>query len=180
MTREDVSSLIDHFQEITRQGVTIVTWNGLGFDWQVLAEESGRQQECRQLALQHVDMMYHFFCHKGFPLALSTACQGMAVGEKQEGVTGLAAPHMWAAGQRQEVIDYCVQDAVITMKLASACAERGRLYWTARSGRPNQLLLPQGWKTVQEATEIPPPNTSWMTDPIPRASLDSWLSPAGE
>ena len=48
-------------------GVPIVTWNGLGFDFHVLAVESGDFETCGRLAEGHVDLMFAFHAVKGFP-----------------------------------------------------------------------------------------------------------------
>ena len=51
MSREEVALISRQLEDLQRnQGFTIVTWNGLGFDFDVLAEESGLDYECRQLA----------------------------------------------------------------------------------------------------------------------------------
>lgn len=106
MTQQDAARLVEHLQAMAGQGYAIVTWNGLGFDFDVLAEESGLVEPCRALAREHVDMMFHVFCDQGFPIGLAAAAQGMGLPGKPEGMTGLLAPAMWAKGQRQEVLDY--------------------------------------------------------------------------
>ena len=176
MNADDASRLVDFLMDAHRGQNTIVTWNGMGFDWQVLAEESGRTEDCRTLALHHVDMMYHLFAIKGFPLGLAAAAAGMKVGGKTEGISGVNAPEMWAAGQRQAVIDYCIHDATLTLDIAIACQSQRGLDWIARSGRPNRLPLPSGWLTVAEAARLPLPDTDWMDNPISRSTFDSWLA----
>lgn len=57
MSRDDAAELVNFLAEAADSGSTILTWNGLDFD--ILAEESGMVEECRQLALAHVDMMFH-------------------------------------------------------------------------------------------------------------------------
>jgi len=47
MDRLTARELVSHLGELTRRGFTIVTWNGLGFDFDILAEESGLLDECR-------------------------------------------------------------------------------------------------------------------------------------
>ena len=175
MTQEEVKELVDYLNTQSLFG-TIVTWNGIGFDWPVLAEESGQTETCQELARNHVDMMYHLFCNKGFPLGLNSAAAGMNVGTKTEGMSGATAPEMWSDGKRREVIDYCIQDTKLTLDLANACqADRG-LNWIARSGKTNRLQLPKGWLTVAKAKLIPEPDTTWMTDPIKRSTFDDWLN----
>ena len=176
MSPQDAQTLVEDLQRFTTQGYTIVTWNGLGFDFDVLAEESGKHDLCRELALTHVDMMFHFLCDKGYPLALTTAAKGMGTQDKTEGMHGSLAPVMWGQGKRQTIIDYCAQDVRATLELATTCEQRGRLNWTSRSGRFNFMKLPAGWFTTRDANELVLPDTSWMTTPILRTDFTSWLA----
>ena len=179
MTQPEAVNMVRDLVGFTDEGYTIMTWNGLGFDFNVLAEESGLRTECRALARNHVDMMFHLFCERNFRLALSTACKGMAgltaIGGKTEGMDGAVAVQMWQDGQRQAVIDYCAQDAQTTLDLGLACENFGTLSWTSQRGRPQALNLQTGWRTVEEALLIPEPDTSWMTNPQPRSDFTSWL-----
>ena len=176
MTPDQLQDLVSQLSQMVQNGYTIVTWNGMGFDFDVLAEESQMTEECKELALGHVDMMFHLFCVKGYPLALSTAAKGMNTQDKTEGMDGAKATVMWAEGERRAVIEYCVQDTRSTLDLATACEDAKALRWISRTGRPNYLYLPKGWFTVRESLEIPRPDTSWMSDPIPRSTFTNWLS----
>ena len=177
MSRDSLAALVLSLSELAGQGYTLLTWNGTGFDFDVLAEESGLPEECRQLALSHVDMMFHLFCAKGYPLALKTASKGMGLPGKTEGMDGGAAVRMWAnPGAREQVVDYCAQDVRATLELALACESAGRLDWTSRKGNPMRLSLPEGWLRVRESLRIPEPDNSWMTNPLERSSFTGWLS----
>ena len=176
MSPQDTSALLrDLLLYTAQQGYTLLTWNGLGFDFDVLAEESDDPRLCGELALNHIDMMFQFFCRQGYPISLQTAAEGMNTQPKTEGLSGDLAPELWASGQRQQVVDYCAQDTRATLDLALECDRQGRIGWTSRSGRSNNLFLPAGWLTVAQARRIPPPDTSWMTDPIPREQFTNWL-----
>ena len=179
MRPEQVRAAVDDLAIYMESGFQLVTWNGLGFDWQIIADESKAASVIvRELALDHVDMMYHVFCAKGFPLSLKAAAEGMGVGTKLEGVDGAQAPDLWASGfrtDRERVVHYCAQDAALTLRLAIACQRQGWLWWLSRSNRPNKLELPGGWKTVREARQMPSPDTSWMSDPMNRSDFDGWL-----
>jgi hypothetical protein len=94
---------------IAEEGYTLLTWNGLGFDFDILAEESGMHEECKALALGHIDMMFHFFASKGFPLGLDAASKGMGLPGKPEGMDGAIAPELWADGQYHRVLDYSLK-----------------------------------------------------------------------
>ena len=44
--------------------------------------------QCRQIALDHVDMMFHFYATLGYPLSLDKAAHGMGTPGKPEGMNG--------------------------------------------------------------------------------------------
>ena len=175
MTPDQVGEMVGWIENLVRHGAVMVTWNGLHFDWPVIAEESGAFDACQNLALEHVDMMYHLFCAKGFPLSLAVAADGMKVGSKTKNVTGNLAPVMWDEGKRQEVMDYCMQDTLLTLNLARKCEQHGRLDWVSRSGMLNRLRLPNGWLRVCDAAQMELPDTNWMASPIPRSKFDDWV-----
>ena len=176
MAQAEAQELVEYLSRAKREGYQILTWNGLGFDFEVLAEESQSLDECRELAGHHVDMMFHAFCHLGYPISLDRAARGMSMAGKPEGMSGLLAPQMWAEGQRQQVLDYVRQDARITLDLALASQSRGHLRWIAHSGKRREMPLPSGWLSVDEARKLPQPDTSWMSDPMSRDGFTAWLS----
>ena len=59
------------------EGYTIVTWNGLSFDFNILAEEANERSLCGQLAFDHVDLMFHLLCAMGYLVSLQRAAEGM-------------------------------------------------------------------------------------------------------
>jgi hypothetical protein len=151
----------------------ILTWNGLRFDFDILEEESQRQQGyCKELALNHIDMMFHFHCAKGYPLGLNAAAKGMGLPGKPEGMDGAKAPKLWPTDPHR-VMAYCSLDAKNTLALAEAVEAAGRLNWTARSGRPNSWDCSK-WLTVKEAMALPEPDTAWMSAPWARSKFYDW------
>jgi len=175
MSRRDAVKLVDHLLRMSRDGYVILTWNGLSFDFDVLAEESGMFKECRSLALGHVDMMFHVFCRLGFPVGLDAAAKAMRLPGKPEGMSGLLAPRMWAEGKRQKVLDYVAQDAGTTLDLARKCEQQRSFRWITRRGTTKQMSLGTGWLTVSAALDLPEPDTSWMTRPLTRDGFTRWL-----
>ena len=71
LTREEAIPLVHRLQAVAASGSTLVTWNGCGFDFPVLADESGLVQECAELALAHVDLMLLVTFRKGWRLSLA-------------------------------------------------------------------------------------------------------------
>ena len=57
INRQEAAELIEYLSAQVAHGYTLVTWKGVGFDFDVLAEESHLLAECRVLALAHVDTM---------------------------------------------------------------------------------------------------------------------------
>ena len=156
MNPGEAQELVKYLQDQVEQGRTILTWNGLGFDFDILAEESGMLAECSDLALNHIDMMFHVFCIKGYALGLDKAAKGMGLAGKTPGMTGDMAPRLW-------------------IDLWGAVDGQRVLRWTSNRGYPQRLPLPKGWVTVKEALKLPLPDTSWMSNPWPRSKFSGWL-----
>lgn len=175
MSQAEASALLDYLQDAAAQGYTLLTWNGVGFDFDILAEESGRYADCRALALEHVDMMFHIFCQLGYALGLDTAARGMGLTGKTPGMRAAQAPIFWAAGRYWEVLQYVAQDVRTTFDLARAAEARGALAWINHTGTRQTLPLPEGWLAVQQALSLPEPDTSWMRRPWPRTRFTGWL-----
>jgi hypothetical protein len=175
MNRADLAALLVYLEAAVETGFTLLTWNGLGFDLDILAEESGASGACKALALDHVDMMFHIFCELGYPLGLDRAAKGMDLPGKPPGMSGEMAPILWAQGKRQDVLDYVAQDARTTLLLAQAAERNRHLRWLSKRGRAQTMPLPKGWLTVQEALTLPEPDTSWMRRPWPRKRFTEWI-----
>ena len=175
MSQEEAHQLVLYLYACTREGFTLLTWNGLGFDFDILAEESQLYPECQELALNHVDMMFHLFCSRGFPLGLDRAAKGMGVPGKPFGMSGELAPRYWKEGKRQEVLEYVAQDARTTLLVAQASERAGALRWISNTGKPQTLPLPHGWLTARQALALPIPDNSWMKRPWRREKFTAWL-----
>ena len=175
LSRLEARRVVNALVRMVAHGYTLLTWNGLGFDLEVLTEEADAHQQCRALALNHVDMMFHVFCERGFPVALDKAAHGLGIPGKPLGMSGVLAPQLWGQGRYQEVIDYVSQDVRITLQVAVTCEDRRRFDWITRRGTTNSVELPHGWLSVQDALRLPKPDTSWMNDPIPRQDFTRWL-----
>lgn len=178
MQRAEAAALVTDLCGLTASGYTLVTWNGLHFDFNILAEESGTAAACAALATAHVDMLFHVFCSLGHLVSLQKAAEGMRLPGKKAGVSGEQAPALWAAGRFQEVLDYCVQDARLTLRLAEECERARKFAWMTQRGAPKQMPLRGGWLTVDEARMLPLPDTSWMSNPPSRAQFLHWLAKA--
>lgn len=181
MNASECRVMTDYLLRMERDGFDIVTWNGLGFDFDVLAEEvcePDYHARVADLALRHIDPAFAMFCDKGFMIGLNTAAQGMGVVGKIEGMHGDLAPVMWKQGRaaQDKVLEYVGQDAIATANVYQAILENGALYWTARSGRRNYWrgVHNSAIRFVSSALGTPEPDTSWMDNPWPRAKFYGW------
>ena len=176
MSPQDAQRLVQYLGKMTAAGFTILSWNGLGFDFDILAEESGDAAQCKELALTHVDMMFHVFCCLGYPVALDKAAQGMGLPGKPPGMSGYKAPQLWAQGHFKEVLEYVAQDVRTAMQIAQTCEQRRSFEWITRKGTKSSFPLANGWLPVREAVQLPEPDTSWMSTPLSRLDFTAWLS----
>jgi RNase H-like protein len=174
MSVDDLSHFVDVLLEKTKQGYTIVTHNGLGFDFDILAEESERDHDCRNLALNHLDMMFHFFCGKGFGIGLNAAAKSIGI-SKPANVDGSVAPQLWKDGNYQQVLDYVAQDCRLTLDVALTSEKNKKITWITKKGTTAYFSLPSGWLTVKEAMNLPLPDTSWMDNAWERSKFTAWL-----
>ena len=175
MSSDELSELVRFLVDARDKGATILTWNGLSFDFDILAEESGMVDECKSLARDHVDMMFHVFCQLGYPIGLSKTAEGMGVPGKSSDDAQKLAPNMWADGKHDEILEYVAQDARVTLSVGQACEERSEICWITRKGYPSCKPLENGWLTVTGALELPEPDTSWMDAPMLRTRFTDWL-----
>jgi len=175
MSQEEAADLVRYLEDQVARGATLLTWNGVGFDLDILAEESGLLSECRNIAENHVDMMFHVLCRLGYGVSLDAAARGMAVAGKPEGMTGAKAPVLWAEGKRESVLNYVAQDVRTTLELALKCESAGALHWISQRGKLRTMKLLHGWLTVREALELPVPYTGWMYEPWTREEFTGWM-----
>jgi RNase H-like protein len=175
MNRPQVQGLVGYLEKQVVYGYTVVTWNGLGFDFDILAEESGMLEKCRNLAIDHVDMMFHALRQLGHGISLDSAAKGMGLAGKSENLSGISTPQLWAKGRRKEVLEYVAHDAEITLELAEISESHGLLRWVTRGGRGRKLPLPKGWLPVRLAEKLPITGTSWMWPQWSRARFTAWL-----
>ena len=185
LTKQESVNLVKRLMELRDQGYVPLTWNGCSFDFRLLAEESGLIQQCRQLALNHVDLMLMVTFTKGWYLSLQAALKGAGLsgklrtvqlsnGNEVHDMDGAKAPELWDAGEYDAVLAYLKEDVSQLLKLAQSVVRRGRISWTSRSGNPQQIRFPK-LLTVTECFDIPEPDTSWMSDPPTREQFIDWI-----
>lgn len=162
LTHTEAVALLEALEEYTRSGYHIVTWNGIGFDFHVLAVETGLYARCAQLAMEHVDLMFLFLCLEGHPLSLAAAAEACGTA-KSPNLAGIEVPAYWESGRYAEVLEYLAQDVQATGHVASHLLQhRGFVWRTRSSGKLKAFRLPEeitGFEamTVRRCLTLPPP-----------------------
>jgi hypothetical protein len=185
MTSSQCRDLVRDLVQIVGDGYTLVTWNGCGFDFAVLALESGMVVECAELALYHVDMMLMVTFSQGFFLGLQKALLGAGLEGKRQVVTlsdgrimtgmeGRLAPRLWKQGEYDAVLSYLRADVENTLALARYVQREQVIRWTSGRGKP-QVARFDRLLTVRECFGLPQPDVSWMTNPPRRRQFVSWM-----
>jgi len=187
MRAGEVDEVVLWLHEMQQKGYKIITWNGAGFDFRVLAVECSHPEMVREIAWDHIDLAFQMLCEKGYMIGLDTAAKGLGVEGKLEGMSGALAPVMWKQDRdaQQKVLKYVGQDARMTGQLYEALLKWGELVWITKKGyRTKSPWVPtfQGsvrergrFLTVRECLELPKVDTSWMDKPWDRSQFVGWL-----
>jgi hypothetical protein len=179
MTAGEATALVNYLGQRVRKGYTIVTWNGIGFDFDILAEESGLHKQCKSLALGHVDMMFHVLCQLGFGVSLNSAARGMHLTKSCQKRQGSLIPRLWADGIYDDVFRHVARDVRTTFALATTCSQRGYLRWITRWGTGRMLRLPGGWRIACAAQDLPKPIQFRDSERWSRDNLTAWMRSIG-
>ena len=183
-TKRECQKLVWDLIDYTASGYTLVTWNGCNFDFRVLAQESGMVEECGQLALNHVDLMFIVTCTKGWFLGLDKALSGAGISGKVKKLTlsngetldmsGALAPVLWAKQEYNAVLTYLKGDVAQTLELAKNVQGSHAIRWVSGNGKSQSVSVPH-LLTVKECFRISEPDTSWMKDPPRRETFVEWI-----
>ena len=185
LDKTECIKMVHDLQAIVNEGYKILTWNGAGFDFHVLAQESGLFRECGELALNHIDMMLLVTFRKGWYLSLQKVLDGAGLKGKLKQVVlsdgailhdmdGAKAPRLWAAGEYDAVLAYLEEDVEQPLELAEFILKEKRIVWTSNSGRTMTVRI-EKLQTVRECFSIPEPDISWMDAPPSRSQFISWI-----
>ena len=181
MSPNECIKLARYLLDMQASGYTVLTWNGLDFDLNILAEEcqdSEVQENLADLALNHIVVLFAVFSETGSLVSLDKAAKGMGQQGKLEGIQGEDVPKMWATSRalQDKVLQYVTQDVRVTLKVYEAIVDQRLLLWETNTGRLKQWKPRNGYvPTVSKALEGPEPDTSWMANPTSRVDFCDWI-----
>ena len=154
-------------------GAKVCAWNGLSFDLRWIAHAAGDRKLAAEVALDLYDPMFQFVCQRGVPIGLASVGEALGIGEKKL-MSGADAPREWAQGDRRKVLDYVAGDCRITEAIVARIEELREVRWKTKKGTTSREGFPRLLK-VRECLALPVPDTSWMSEPIPRSKFHAWL-----
>ena len=179
-THSNNTHLLHALDMCDRYSSRLVSFNGSGFDFRMIAanvEEAEDKRRAARHALKSYDMMLDFACSKGYFSSLDSFADA-SFGETKTG-TGDGAVEDWAARRYDKVIAYCEADAALTAKVYNFGCNEGRLMRKTKSGGKVQAwALPiSGFRTAIDAIKeyrADPPDVSWMDDPPDMRNNIKW------
>ena len=166
-------TLVDYLvARLDLDGLRPLTWNGLGFDFRVLAavlaDHPVHVAKVKRLARAQVDPCFNFFMRRGFPVALARVAA--AFGSVGKSDCGSNAIDKWLQGTEEDrvgVLRYCEQDVVVLATAVGHILLAGRVCWmTKREPSYRAEWVPHSEKElvapVCESIKWREPDNKWM------------------
>lgn len=171
MPLDMVNCFLDELRGRLFSGERLFTWNGTGFDYQLLARLTGRYAECAELCVNSYDPCFQALCMQGFPVGLDPAARAMGFARKE--MEGASAPLLWPTERWAEVVEYGKNDAIRLKQVVLEIMRSGGLRWITRKGGLMCLPMPK-FLTVKQCLQIPFNPPYWVTDPLIPTEVVKW------
>ena len=142
LSEEQTLFAVRYLQQAVAKGYKIITINGLGFDFRVLAEHLPNlpqiQKQIAELACSehHIDIGFAMVCELGFMCGMQAMCDGFNLPGKSEGVTGKLIPAMWKStlADQEKCLEYCRNDVAMTSLVYQSILHHKRLIYKTKTG----------------------------------------------
>lgn len=159
------------------EDATFVTFNGLNFDFQVMARFAPNdfvKQKIQKIAIdRHVDIMYGFLVEHGYPASMQSFAVELGLSKTWNGEEAAEAD-----ADIEKVKAYCVEDVVVLSKVFYNGLENGLLKRKSKAGKVLTWVLPDGnFPSVDlciQQWKVSPADQSWMTTPLNVNGIREW------
>lgn len=158
---------------------TVVTFNGLAFDYQFLAfkvkDVPGLSRKLAQQALTaHVDIMYAFLCTYGYFASMQSFATPLGIAKSWSGAEAADSTDTAA------VLAYCEQDVRVLQTIFEASVNSGVLHRLSTNNRRTTWVLPQlgipDVATSKRNCAQFSPDQSWMDNPPTLLTVGAWTN----
>lgn len=185
MTPRDIAGVVEYLYALHIAGVTVVTFNGAGFDFRVVAahleHDADALEKVKVLARQHVDLMFEFACRHGYYASMNSFSEGCGLTQKTG--KGCDAIEAWSGetatlASRDGVLAYCANDVKCLAELYRHIVANGEAHRMTKAGNRRAAPFSKPPASVDEAVAIfesAPPDCSWMSDPPDVVGAVAWL-----
>jgi hypothetical protein len=163
LTQEQVYDVVDFLYKEKK----VVTWNGIGFDLQVLYHcckgNDTAVKKLIKLAKRHVDIAYCFLCEHGYMISLNR------VPSYDDKVDSKTIPALWSAGRlgQDMVIAACRYKSSFLACLFDKVASKRRLEYLSKAGAPlfwTPILFKDRPLSVKNASVLDLPDNSFLPE----------------
>lgn len=184
MTPRDIGEMVHYLFSLHLAGVTVVTFNGAGFDFKVVhahvAHDPGLAALTTRLAQEHVDIMFEFACTAGYYASMNSFCEGSKLAVKNG--SGADAIGMWVGPSATEtsraaVLTYCANDVRCLAELYAHILGTGGAARVTKRGAVRNVSFHTPPLTVLAAAaahRASPPQNNWMADPPDITGAVAW------
>lgn len=147
-----LSELSSDLERFFKQGYTLVSKNGLGFDMPILMKsfEKGGA-DCYdilrkyELDKRHIDICYLLRQQYGFRFSLQNLVKGLYGDSDSKTMSASKAPELWAEKEYRLVLDYCMHDCVLTGKVFVEAPLRSFTATGRKNGRSQTMIISPSW-----------------------------------
>jgi hypothetical protein len=175
MSVDDLNKFLLQIVSHAKMGFPIVTWNGTGFDWRILADLTGQHDLVKQLALGSYDPCYQHLIEYGYPIKLQAVAEGFDLAGKT--MEGAQAPVLWQLGNFQEVLNYVEQDVVVLADVVEQSFKKNGLMRVTKTGSVSFNPYKYGkLLSVRRLLGMPEANHPEDEHYISRKGFDEWLT----
>ena len=173
LTQRKAHVLLRYLRKMQRKGFMVCSWNGLSFDLKWIGYHAQDMKLAAEIALNSYDPMFQFFNEKGFPVKLIKVAKAMGIKEEKL-MDSSDAPIRWAKGDYKKVMEYCINDCVMTNSIVAAILIEKEIRWINRDGNVSSTPIPR-LKVAKEVISDDPPDQSWLGSPIPKRKFYRWV-----
>lgn len=177
-TFTEAQTLVKFLLSPDHANATMVTFNGLGFDFPVLMAQCDPDDATALRVVardRHVDIMFAFLVEFGYRASMNSFATCMGLEKSWDGAAAAESKDMAA------ILEYCGHDVTILQAVYSGGATAKRLVRKSNAGRLQTWVLPLAGMGDINANIASyrqnPPDTSWMTGPVDIGATFAWLTP---
>jgi uncharacterized protein YprB with RNaseH-like and TPR domain len=179
-TVQTFGTLVSTVAFLLETKATIVTWNGLAFDFKFLADRTSDEVTKGRLAWvamnRHIDIMLDFLTDHGYPTSMQSVAKPLGLSKTWSGAEAAESADYVA------VLEYCKDDVQVLRSIHESGMKQPWLDRLTAAGKRTVWVLPrEGFRTANECLQTVralPPDQGWMSEPFNISGTAVWVHDA--